>query len=184
MDLVKELQEVKEKSESQSKGFFSDIDFTNDSSKTPVVTDKKEELVNSMFQSAVVAEVKQNQDLKDQVLQTAHHFVSTKMDTTKTQTETENSIAKVKKDEDAVSCYGMPSDKPISKWALAWMRFGYNIMLGLYILVASFTVMPIIFLVKKINVGIKQTKWAILLGILLYVLIGIVVPLTIGLTNK
>ena len=151
---------------------------------TPTVQNDNTTLVDNMFQAAVITEVKQNAALKQQVLNTAEHFVSTKMDTTKTQTETENSLAKVKRDEDAVNCYGMPSDKPIPKWALAWMRFGYSIMLGFYILVASFTVMPAIFLIKKINTGIKQTKWAIFLGIALYLLIAVVIPLIVGLTSR
>ncbi len=178
MELSKELARIEEKVNLHQNLFERQPD-----SQVPE-EDSSNKLVDSMFQAAVVTEVKQNEVLKQQVLDTAEHFVSTKMDTTKTKTETENSIAKVKRNEEAVSCYGLPSDKPLPGWALTWVNFGHSIMLGLYIFIASFTLMPILFLAKKINLGIKQTKWAIALAIILYLLVTIIVPVLVGVSNK
>lgn len=129
--------------------------------------DKNAELIESMFEQAVVHEISTNEDLKNQVLDTAGKYTSTKMEVIKTNVDTEHKEAIFNNNKDACESYGF-NEKTTSPWAIKWMKYGYNVMLAIYIFIASFTVMPIIFLSKKIVVAVKHTWIAILFAFLLY----------------
>jgi hypothetical protein len=141
--------------------------------------DKKAELVEAMFQEAVVHEVGNNEDLKNQVLDTAKTYTETKMQVIKTEVDTEYKKAVFDNNADACESYGF-NEKTTPSWAVRFMKVGYSIMLAIYLFLASFTVMPVIFLAKKMAVGLKKTWIAVVFAIVIY--LGIVfVPLIIGL---
>ena len=83
---------------------------------------------------------------------------------------------------DACESYGF-NEKTTPIWATKLMTFGYNIMLAIYLFVASFTVMPVIFLTKKISVAIKKTWIAILFALGIYLCVTFV-PVLVALLNR
>lgn len=180
MEFSKDLQIIEEKVEEQkSKGIFSNMN------KPAVVEekkpDKKAELVETMFQEAVVHEVAQNNALKEKVLDTAKTYTETKMQVIKTEVDTEYKKAVFDNNADACESYGF-NEKTTPSWAVRFMKVGYSIMLGIYLFLASFTVMPVIFLAKKMAVGLKKTWIAVLFAIIIY--LGVVfVPIIVGLLN-
>ena len=132
-----------------------------------VKKDKKDELVDSMFEQAVVHEVTNNEELKGKVLETAKDFVNTKADIIRTNVNTEQKEANFNNKKDACESYGF-NEKTTPIWATNMMTFGYNIMLAIWLFIGSFTFMPVIFIAKKIAVGLKRTWIAVIFAILLY----------------
>lgn len=132
-----------------------------------VKKDKKNELVDSMFEQAVVHEVTSNEELKGKVLETAKDFVNTKADIIRTNVNTEQKEANFNNKKDACESYGF-NEKTTPIWATNMMTFGYNIMLAIWLFIGSFTFMPVIFIAKKIAVGLKRTWIAVIFAILLY----------------
>lgn len=181
MDFKNELANVEQQAEARKKTMFDEL--KKDNLPTPVEQkrDEKAELVNDMFKAAIVSEVKNNEDLQVQVIDTAKKYTETKMETIKNDVDTEYKEAVYNNNEDACLAYGF-NEKTTPTWAIRMMKFGYSIMLAIYVFLASFTVMPIIFLVKKISVGLRHTWIAVLFAILIY--LGVVfVPIIIGLTQ-
>lgn len=128
---------------------------------------KKDELVNTMFEQAVVHEVANNQELKDKVLDTAKKYTETKMQTIATDVDTEHKEAVFNNNKDACESYGF-NEKTTPEWAVKMMKFFYNIMLAIWLFIGSFTFMPIIFVAKKISVGVKKSWIAMVLALLIY----------------
>lgn len=145
---------------------------------TESVTDKKQELIDNMFNSAVGHQVATNEDLKQTVLDTAKTYTETKMQVIKTDVDTDYKKAVYNNNIAACESYGLAEDTTPT-WAIRIMNVGYSIMLAIYIFFASFTVMPIIFLCKKISVGLKKTWVAAVFAVLIYLLV-VFVPIIIG----
>ena len=144
--------------------------------------DSNQKLVEQMFNQAVVHEVSNNDELKDSVLSTAKTYVGTKMKTLENKVDTEHKEAVFDNNKDACESYGF-NEKTTPTWAVNFMRWGYNVILALWLFVGSFTFMPVIFVAKKIAVGVKKTWIAGLLALLIYLAITLT-PIIIGIVNS
>lgn len=132
---------------------------------TPTIGD----LVGDAFNSAAVATIKNDEALQDKILGTAKDCVEKEIDKIKTETSTRTTAAKFDSAADACSCYCFSKkEKTTPIWAVWYMKGGYNLVLFIYLIFATFTVLPITFLFKKIQVGIKMTWLAILLAVVIY----------------
>lgn len=141
---------------------------------TPQVTD----LVHGAFNQAVVHQMKNNDELRDKILNTAENCVKTEINTLQTETKTKNTAAKFDSAKDACECYCFGGkEKTTPTWAVNIMKCGYSAALFLWLIFATFTIMPIVFITKKIQVGIKATWLAILLAIVIYLGLTVVPPL-------
>ena len=144
--------------------------------------DNKQQLVENMFNQAIVHEVANNDTLKEKVLETAKTYVNTEMQTITTKVETKNKEAIYDNNKDACESYGF-NEKTTPKWAINFMRWGYNVILALWLFIGSFTFMPVIFVAKKISVGIKKTWIAGVLALLIY--LGVtVLPIILTIFNR
>lgn len=144
--------------------------------------DNKNELVENMFDQAVVHQVANSEDLKNNVLETAKKFTETKMQTIKKNVETEYLEANFNNKKDACESYGF-NEKTTPIWATKFMTFGYNIMLAIWLFVGTFSFMPIIFITKKMSVGLKKTWVAVLFAIVLYLAVTFV-PILLAFIKK
>lgn len=144
--------------------------------------DKNQQLVENMFNQAIVHEVANNDELKEKVLETAKTYVDTEMQTISTKVETKNKEAIFDNNKDACESYGF-NEKTTPKWAVAFMRWGYNVILALWLFIGSFTFMPVIFVAKKISVGIKHTWLAGLLALLIYLGVTLT-PIILAIVNS
>ena len=142
---------------------------------------KKNELVETMFEQAIEYEVQNNEELKENVLETAKTFVGTKMQTIATNVDTEHKEAVFNNRKDACESYGF-NEKTTPIWATKFMSVGYSIMLAIWLFIGSFTFMPVIFIAKKISVGLRRTWLAVIFAILLY--LGVTfLPILLALLN-
>ena len=122
---------------------------------------RKSELIDSMFKDGIKYQVANNQDLQNKVLETAKTYTETKMKVIETNVDTENKEAHFNNKKDACESYGF-NEKTTPIWATNVMSFGYSLMLGLWLFIGSFTFI-IIFIAKKISVGLKKTACSCIL---------------------
>lgn len=149
------------------------IDFSRHTSNANKIEDKNSALVESMFNQAVMHEVSNNETLKDTVLDTANTYVDTKMKTLKKKVDTEHKEAVYDNNKDACESYGF-NEKTTPTWAVNFMRWGYNVMLAIWIFIGSFSFMPVIFVAKKIAVGVKKVWLAVILALIIYLAVTLV----------
>lgn len=143
------------------------------------VADGKELLVQEMFEQAVVHEVTTNEELKSKVLDTAKKFTDTKMKVIEKNVDSEHKEANFNNKKDACESYGF-NEKTTPIWATNFMSVGYSIMLAIWLFVGTFTYMPVIFITKKLSVGIKHTWIAIVFAVVLYLAVTLV-PILVAL---
>lgn len=138
--------------------------------------DHKDELINGMFEQAVVANVQNNEELKNKVLNTAQTYTETKMQTIAANVDTEHKKAVFENSASACECYGF-TEKTTPIWAVKTMKVGYSVMLALWLIVGTFTYMPIIFMAKKITLLVKHIWIGALFAILIYLGVTVGIPL-------
>ena len=144
--------------------------------------DENKQLVEGMFNDAIKVEVANNEQLKEKVLDTAKTYVETEMKSIENKVEGKHKEAVYDNHKDACESYGF-NEKRTPLWAVTVMSWGYNVMLGLWLLVGSFTFMPIIFVAKKISVGIKKAWIAGLLAVLIYLTVTLT-PIILAVTQS
>ncbi|NCU39920.1 hypothetical protein EOL99_03440 [Candidatus Falkowbacteria bacterium] len=143
--------------------------------------DEKNELINDMFKDGIKYQVANNIDLQNKVLETAKTYTETKMKVIETNVDTENKEANFNNKKDACESYGF-NEKTTPIWATKFMSIGYSVMLSIWLFIGSFTFMPVIFIAKKMSVGLKKTWLAVVFAIILY--FGITfVPILIALLS-
>lgn len=135
--------------------------------------DGKDLLVQEMFEQAVVHEVSNNEELKNKVLDTAKKFTDTKMKVIEQNVDAEHKEANFNNKKDACESYGF-NEKMTPIWATKLMSIGYSVMLAIWLFVGTFTYMPVIFITKKLSVGIKNTWIAIVFAVALYLAVTLV----------
>lgn len=144
--------------------------------------DENKQLVEGMFNDAIKVEVKNNDELKGKILDTAKTYVETEMKSIENKVEGKHKEAVYDNHKDACESYGF-NEKRTPLWAVTLMSWGYNVMLALWLLVGSFTFMPIIFVAKKISVGIKKAWIAGLLAVLIYLAVTLT-PIILAVTQS
>lgn len=149
------------------------IDFSEPTNVENKTQDKNSALVENMFNQAVMHEVSNNENLKETVLDTANTYVDTKMKTLKKKVDTEHKEAVYDNNKDACESYGF-NEKTTPTWAVNFMRWGYNVMLAIWIFIGSFSFMPVIFVAKKIAVGVKKVWLAVILALIIYLAVTLV----------
>ena len=164
MDEIEELKKKVEEKQSQEIDIFKPKEQPIAEVKEQ---DKNQQLVEGMFNQAILHEVTNNEELKENVLDAAKVYVDTEMQTIKTKVDTKNKEAVFDNNKDACESYGF-NEKTTPKWAVGFMRWGYNVILAIWLFIGSFTFMPVIFVAKKISVGIKKTWLAGLIALLIY----------------
>ncbi len=143
--------------------------------------DEKNELIDGMFKDGIRYQVANNDDLKEKVLDTAKKYTETKMQIIQTNVDTEQKEANFDNKKDACESYGF-NEKTTPIWATKFMAIGYSIMLSIWLFIGTFTFMPVIFIAKKMTVGLKKTWLAVVFAILLY--FGITfLPILLALLN-
>ena len=142
--------------------------------------DEKAELINQMFQAGIKHEVETNVELQNKVLGTAKKYTETKMQVIETNVDTEHKASVFNNKKDACESYGF-NEKTTPIWATKVMNVGYSIMLALWLFIGSFTFMPIIFIAKKISVGLKNTWLAVVFALVLYFGITFGIPILLAL---
>lgn len=141
------------------------------------------ELVESAFNQAVVHRVATDEDVKNELLDSAGKVIKNKTNAIKERAEQEEKEAYFNNRKGACDCFGY-DEATTEKWAVNFMNFWHNIMTAIWILAGCFTFAPITFVAKKIKVIFKKTWVAVTLAMIIYLGVTVGIPLLTGLLNK
>jgi len=135
-------------------------------------------IVNCAFDSATKAVIENNKEKQEKIIDTAGKVIDNKLNKFKSDAEAEDKSAYFKANVDACECFGY-AEKTTEKWAVKCMKMWHNLFTFLWIIIASVSVAPIVFLAKKVKVVFKKTIFAVIIAIIIYALF-IFVPIIIG----
>lgn len=134
------------------------------------------EVVEQIFNGAVVETVKNDDNVKREIVESAKGTIFNKTQAIKNTAEAEAKEAYFNNNKDACECFGFKEEKMLEKWAVKCMKFVYRILLMIYIAIASFTLAPIIFILQRLKNAIKKTWLAIIIALCIYAIIYFVLP--------
>lgn len=141
--------------------------------------DKATQLVESAFNQAIINRVSENEDVQNELLESADKVIDNKLNAIKSRAEQEDKETHFNNKKGACDCFGY--DEPTTeKWAVNTMNIWHNVMTAIWLFIGFFTFAPITFIAKKIGVIFKKAWVAVVLAIVIYLAV-ILIPLLTGL---
>ena len=140
---------------------------------TPIeaATSKVNEVVTEIFSQAVVHTVREDDEIRQHLLNTAKQVVADKTNTIADMAETESKAYNFTKHLDACTYFGY-DEKTTSKFHVKVMSVWAFILNTIYIFtVGLFIVSPLAFIARKLKVVIKHTWLVVVLALLIYLLV-------------
>lgn len=167
-DLDELEKQIAERKESNSNNLPT-IDFESKlpQEEQPKATDTAQELVEQAFNQAVVHQVKTDESVQQELLDSANKVVHNKMNAVKARADQEDKETHFNNKKGACECFGY-NETTTEKWAVNVMNFWHNIMTAIWLFVGFFTFAPVTFVAKKIVVIFKKSWLAILIAIIIY----------------
>ena len=141
------------------------------------------ELVEEAFSHAIVSQVTHNEELQQELLESADKVIQSKVSAIKAEAEREDKETNFNNKKGACECYGF-NETTTPKWAVNFMNFFHNIFIILWIVTGSFTFAPIVFVGKKITVIIKKTWLAMVFAVIIYLIVVALPIVTAFLKSK
>lgn len=183
-DLNKIEQEIQKRKQSQAVDVPA-ISFDDQPKKQEEAKahDTAGELVESAFNQAVVHRVATDENVKNELLDSAGKVIKNKTNAIKERAEQEEKEAYFNNRKGACDCFGY-DEATTEKWAVNFMNLWHNVMTAIWIFVGCFTFAPITFVAKKIKVIFKKTWIAVTLAVFIYLLVAVGIPLLTGYLNK
>jgi hypothetical protein len=133
----------------------------------PVATG--EDVVEKLFNAAVVETVANNTEIQEQIVDSAKETIQNKTQAIKDKAIAESKKAYFESNEGACDCFGF-TEKSTEKWAVTLMTIWHRVMTAIWIVLGFFTYAPVTFIAKKLSVIIKRTWIAVFVAALIYVL--------------
>lgn len=124
----------------------------------------------------------QDENLLGKMRAAATDVVQKKVDTVVKKATGENNEASSELEEEAIACFGYKPGKSIRKWQTQWAGYYHSILSAIWMFVAMFTFAPVVFIAKKVHTAAKVTWWGILIGVLIYLLVAVGIPLIVSYT--
>jgi hypothetical protein len=140
---------------------------------TPIeaATSKVNEVVTEIFGQAVVHTVREDDEVRQHLLDTAKRVVADKTNTIGDMAETESKAYNFEKHLDACTYFGY-DEKTTSKFHVKVMAVWAFILNTIYIFtVGLFIVSPLSFIARKLKVVIKHTWLVVVLALLIYLVV-------------
>lgn len=147
----------------------------------PMVVDGKDkatQLVEGAFSEAIINRVRTNEDVQEELLDSADTVIHNKLNAIKARADQEDKETHFNNKKGACECFGY-NESTTEKWAVNLMNFWHNVMTAIWIVIGFVTFAPITFIAKKIKVIFKQAWVAVLLALLIYLGV-ILIPLLLG----
>jgi hypothetical protein len=140
------------------------------------------DVVEQIFNGAVVEMVKNDDNVKREILDGAKATIRNKTNAIKDNTETEAKEAHFNNNKGACECFGF-TETSTERWAVTMMSFWHRIMTAIWIVIGFVTYAPVVFIAHKVSVIIKKTWIAVLVAGLIYGAMA-TSPLWIGLIAR
>lgn len=125
------------------------------------------EVVEQIFNGAVVETVNNDDNVKREILDGAKSAIRNKTNAIRDKTETEAKEAHFNNNKGACECFGF-TETSTERWAVTMMSFWHRIMTAIWIVIGFVTYAPIVFIAHKVSVIIKKTWIAVLVAGLIY----------------
>lgn len=173
-----------EQNEQSPKTFFelAEVDRCGNTPQMPTDKITPSDVVEQIFNGAVVETVKNDDIVKKEILDGAKSAIRNKTNAIKDKTETEAKEAHFNNNKGACECFGF-TETSTERWAVTMMSFWHRIMTAIWIVIGFVTYAPVTFIAHKVSVIIKKTWIAVLVAGLIYGVIA-TSPLWIGLISK
>ena len=144
----------------------------------PSVKDTKE-LIDDLHKSAIVSEVKNNQDIQDKFVSQARKSVGNELYSINQENVSRRQKTTYDANREACKLYGIDEHVPL--WQIRLMKFGSSIWFIVYWIFATLTIAPINIFFKGIKSFIKNSFLVFIIAVLCYLIIVIGIPLIISL---
>lgn len=125
------------------------------------------DMVEQAFNEAVVATVKNDEKVQNEIMHSAEKVVRNKAHELKARAETEAKEAHFNNKKSACECFGY-NETTTERWAVSLMGAWHNLITAIWIFIGMFTFAPITFVAKKVSVIIKTAWLAVLIAIIIY----------------
>jgi hypothetical protein len=126
-----------------------------------------EDVVEKMFNAAMVSTVQNDVELQEKIVDTAKETIHNKTEALKHQAEAESKEAYFRSNESACDCFGFV-EKSTEKWAVTFMKFWHRVMTAIWLFLGCFTYAPVTYIAQKLSIFIKKSWLAIVVAILIY----------------
>lgn len=144
--------------------------------------DKATQLVETAFNQAIVNRVVENEEVQQELLDSADTVIHNKLNSIKAKADQEDKETHFNNKKGACECFGY-NETTTEKWAVNVMNMWHNVMTGIWLVIGFFTFAPVTFIAKKITVIFKKAWLAVLLAVLIYLAVTLV-PILTGLLIK
>lgn len=170
------MTDQKQENEMQSihSTFFKLSEIDKGESNKPQLPNEKvapADVVEQIFNGAVVETVKNDDNVKREIVEGAKSAIRNKTNAIKDKTETEAKEAHFNNNKGACECFGF-TEKSTERWAVTMMSFWHRVMTAIWIIIGFVTYAPIAFIAHKISVIIKKTWLAVVVSGLIYLAIA------------
>lgn len=167
-----------EKEQIRTAETLSEINFGNKPDIPPALADEPSELVGQGINAAVIHKIKNDENVKSELLRAADKVINTKIEKQKNVVEKEEKQAIFENNKDACDLYGI-DEKTVPKWVVKIAGKVQNFWYAIWLIIGFFTTAPIVFLSKKIAVVFKRMWVAVLLAVIIY-LSAVFIPILIN----
>ena len=158
------------------------IPFNKAEESAPATKDQATQLVESAFNQAIVNRVVENEEVQQELLESADKVIDNKVQAIVAKAEQESKEAHFNNKKNACDCFGY-NEATTEKWQVNLMNLWHNVMSAIWIVIGFFTFAPITFIAKKIVVIFKKAWIAFLLAAIIYLAVTLV-PILTGLLIK
>lgn len=134
-------------------------------------------LISELHKQAIATVVSNDSETKKHLLDKAKKSVKNEFEALEQESLNRKQQNTYNANEEACKNYGISKSVPL--WQIQMMKIGSSFWFVIYFIIASFTIAPISVFFKGIKSFIKQTWLAIVFAILMYLIIGVAIPLLI-----
>ena len=141
------------------------------------VKDKAAQLVEDAFSAAIINRVQTNENVQEELLDSADTVITNKLNAIKAKADQEDKETHFNNKKGACECFGY-NEATTEKWAVNLMNFWHNVMTAVWLVVGFFTFAPVTFVAKKLAVIFKKAWVAVLLAVIIYLAVVLTPVLT------
>lgn len=138
---------------------------------------RAKQLVSDAFGAAIVDRVQSNENVQEELLDSADTVIHNELNAIKARADREDKETHFNNKKGACECFGY-NEATTEKWAVNLMNFWHNVMTAIWLFIGFFTFAPITFIAKKIKVIFKQAWVAVALAIIIYLAVVLTPVLT------
>lgn len=139
-------------------------------------------MIEDVFNAAVVETVKNDDNIKGEIVDSAKDAIHNKTKAIKDKMEAEAKEAHFNNNKGACECFGF-TETSTEKWAVTMMKMWHRVMTAIWIAIGFVTYAPISFIAQKVGVIIKRTWLAVVVAGLIYLVVA-TSPIWISLLSK